>query len=222
MIYSGKSIHIHRIEVNPFQENTYVLVADRKAWIVDPGFFQASEFNIFLDILEQEHAEAAGILLTHAHIDHILGVERLVSQFPGIGVTMHPLEQFNWDKASMTAAWFGLPFTPPSVIPEYFTGPRFKRGSLNLEIRHVPGHSPGHVVFIPEGEFVALCGDTVFFRSIGRTDLPGGNPKQLLEAIKGQLFTLPDEIELLPGHGPKTLVGDERRENPYAGEQSGY
>ncbi len=223
MIYTGKSLRIYRMEVNPFQENTYVLLRGNRAWVVDPGFFQASEFNAFLSILEKESAVPAGILLTHAHIDHVLGVERLVSAYPGLKVFMHPLEQYNWDKAAMSAAWFGLPFTVPNVVPEYFSGNSFiADDGLQCELRHVPGHSPGHVVLIPLGETAALCGDTVFYRSIGRSDLPGGNQEQLLSSIRSQLFTLSDDTILLPGHGPQTTVKEERLDNPYAGERSGF
>lgn len=204
--------------VNPFQENTYLLVEQGRAIIVDPGFMEEAEFQEFEKVLSDQKAIPESIILTHAHIDHILGVGGLHQKY-GIPVYLHSGDRIFWDEIESQAAFFGvvadaLDFEPVDLKPvkEWKTGP------FTFEIRFTPGHSPGHVVFYLHDEGILLGGDTVFRESIGRTDLYMGDFKQLETSIRAQIYTLPEETRILPGHGPETTVGYEKRNNPFVKE----
>ena len=194
-----------------FAENCYI-VADpetRDAVVVDPG----EEAELFLRRIRTEGLDVRAIWLTHAHIDHVLGVRR-VSEATGAPIYLHPADRPLYDRAADQAAMFGLtvqPPPPPAV--ELADGDQLSCGHFQFEVLHVPGHSPGHVAFVGPG--VALVGDVIFAGSVGRTDLPGGDGEALLRSIRTRLLTLPDDTVLYPGHGPETTVARERASNPF-------
>jgi glyoxylase-like metal-dependent hydrolase (beta-lactamase superfamily II) len=194
-----------------FAQNGYLVVdpASRQAVVVDPG----EDADLFLRRARTEGAEIGGIWLTHAHVDHVLGVGR-VARATGAKVHLHPADRALYDRAADQGRFFGLEAdTPPPPDVNLADGDRLRCGGIEFEVRHVPGHSPGHVVFVGPG--LALVGDLVFAGSVGRTDLPGGNGRTLIESIHTRLLTLPDDTVLYPGHGPETTVGRERATNPF-------
>lgn len=205
------------IPVTPFEQNCTLLWCDetREAAVIDPG-----------GDLDRIHAAvvAAGvtlrqILLTHAHIDHAGGVADLAEAegLPVIGP--HPGDQFWIDGLAQQARHFGFkpsqPFTPDRWLGQ---GDHVQLGNMTLEVRHCPGHTPGHVVFFVPPENLAIVGDVLFAGSIGRTDFPGGNFETLVASIREQLFTLGDDVAFIPGHGPMSTIGAERRSNPFVAD----
>ena len=195
-----------------FVENCY-LVVDEEAGacaIVDPG----EEAGLILHKVQETGARPVGIWLTHAHLDHVLGVPRIAAD-TGAPVWLHPADRPLYDAVPEQAAWFGLP--PPGRLPapdqELSHGMRLPVGNLSFEVRHAPGHSPGSVCFVAPG--VALGGDVLFAGSIGRTDLPGGDYETLIASIERELLPLSDDTILYSGHGPETTIGRERRTNPF-------
>jgi hydroxyacylglutathione hydrolase len=178
---------------------------------IDPG----GEAVAMADFIESERLKLAAILLTHAHIDHIEGVSKLHRRNEA-PIYLHPDDRRFYENAPMQAVQFGLTIAPlPPASEKLAHGQRLTFGSLLFEVRHVPGHAPGHVIFYAEKHKLAFVGDVVFNGSIGRTDLPGGNYQELMRSIRQQVLTLPDATVLYSGHGPATTVGDERIGNPF-------
>jgi len=214
-------IHVHTFTVNPFAENTYVLTKAQEglateAMLIDPGFFYEAEMDRFRDYLNTQQATLKAILLTHAHIDHIVGINRVVREWPEVPVYRHPEEEENWNRMPSTAAAFGIRLDPIELQPiALFPATRMNIASFECEVRWVPGHAPGHLVFWFKEEGFVLAGDTLFEGSIGRTDLYKGDFATLEQAIREQLYTMPDETIVYPGHGNPTTIGDEARGNPY-------
>jgi hydroxyacylglutathione hydrolase len=199
------------LTTGPFQENGYLLADPdtRDAVIVDPG----SEAELFLRRIESERLTPRAVWLTHAHVDHILGVAAVVERTGG-GVWMHPADRPLYDSAEDQALMFGLEATPlPPPDHSLAHGDTLSLGALTFTVRHVPGHSPGSVAFAGHG--IVFVGDALFAGSVGRVDLPGGDGAQLLASIHDQLLTLPDATVVYSGHGPETTIGQERRFNPF-------
>jgi hydroxyacylglutathione hydrolase len=195
-----------------FAENCYIL-ADRgtgDAVLVDPG----EEAELFLARLRTERLTLRAVWLTHAHLDHVMGVPTVRAR-TDVPIWLHPADRPLYDAAPQQArALLGVdlpPLPPPdrALVP----GQPVSFGGCTLDVRHVPGHSPGGVAFVAQG--IAVVGDALFAGSIGRTDLPGGNLETLLRSIRKQLLTLPDDTMVFPGHGPATTVGHERVANPF-------
>ena len=195
-----------------FAENTYLIVdaQARECAIVDPG----EEAGLILHKVEETGARPVAIWLTHAHVDHVLGVPA-VTQRTGAPVWLHPADRPLYDAVPDQAAWFGLVAPDRLPVPDndMVHGNNLAVGELRFEVRHAPGHSPGSVCLIGAG--VALTGDVLFAGSIGRTDLPGGDFETLIGSIERELLTLPDDTILYSGHGPETTVGRERHSNPF-------
>ncbi len=195
-----------------FAENCYLVVDERagECAIVDPG----EEAGLILHKVEESGAKPVAIWLTHAHIDHVLGVPRIVAE-TGVPVWLHPADRPLYDAVPDQAAWFGL--EPPEPLPapdhDLAHGTRLTVGGVSFEVRHAPGHSPGSVCLVGPG--VALSGDVLFAGSIGRTDLPGADFETLIASIERELLPLPDDTILYSGHGPETTIGRERQTNPF-------
>lgn len=209
-------INILSYTFGPFQENSFVLFDETKAGvIIDPGCSGALEEDGLIASLEDEDIKLTHLLNTHCHLDHIAGNDFINRKF-GLGVTMNELDLPTMEMAPRSAEMYGIPFTP-SPEPEFFIneGDKIKFGNSTLDVIFVPGHAPGHVVFYSKEQNFLIGGDTVFQRSIGRTDLPGGDHATLIQNIKNKIFTLPDNTIIYPGHGPSTTVGEEKRENPF-------
>lgn len=194
-----------------FVQNCW-LVADprtREAVMIDPG----EEPAMFLAELDTRRWTLRAIWLTHAHIDHILGVAA-VKRATGVPVFLHPADRSLYDGLADQGAWFGMrPEAPPAPDHELAAGQRLSVGSLAFEVRHTPGHSPGSVSFLGHGTIFG--GDALFNGSVGRTDLPGGDFATLMQSMQREFLSLPDSTVVRSGHGPETTIGVERLTNPF-------
>ncbi len=198
-----------------FQCNCSILSRDGRAVVIDPG----DEFEKILALLETSGLTVEQILLTHAHIDHVGAVAQMKSHF-GVTVAMHPEDQPTYDMLPQQAQWTGVPQPAPFAIERHLST-RETIDCLGREMRvlFTPGHSPGSVSFYLPEENKVIAGDALFRRSIGRTDLPGGDHALLLRSIKKQLLSLPPTTEVFPGHGDPTTIGEEIRSNPFLQER---
>lgn len=197
----------------PFGQNGYLLTCPDTgvSAVVDPGAWVAD----LLAVMDREKLRVEAILLTHAHLDHVEGLPALRDVCPA-PIYLHPMDQPLYDAVQAQAQAFGLQVGAlPPPDRELHHGDQLQLGAMELEVIHAPGHAPGHVMFYLPSEGLALVGDVVFQGSIGRTDLPGGDFRQLMESIRSRVLTLPDETRLLPGHGPETTVARERDSNPF-------
>lgn len=197
-----------------FAENGYLVVCDASGAVVavDPG---AAADRMARSVVT-EGLDLQGILLTHAHLDHIEGVDLVRAAVPDAPIWLHKADLGMYRALPQQASAFGFEVRP-QPDPDHWLehGQRFTFGDCAFEVRHAPGHAPGHVVLVSTDAGIALVGDVVFQGSIGRTDLPGGDFQTLMRSIREQVLTLPDDMVLHPGHGPATTVGDERRGNPF-------
>lgn len=208
-------MRITKFTFNPFQENTYVLDDGTHALIVDPGCWDPEEQEELAAHLRNNDLTPVRIVLTHAHIDHVLGCAWAERTF-GLRPWMHRADRPLLAAVPTQAAMFGVPVEdPPEPAGFLEAGDRVELGKDHLEVRLVPGHAPGHIVLYHPTEGFVIAGDTLFHRSIGRTDLPGGDHDTLLRSIRDQLYTLPAETRVYCGHGPETTIGDEQRHNPF-------
>lgn len=196
-----------------FAENGYLAACDDGAAVaVDPG----AAAPAMVAAARKRELELRAILLTHAHLDHVEGVDVVREAFPDAPIWLHPDAEGMYRALPQQAAAFGLQAAPQPGPDEAFEhGQRFGFGTCWFEVRLAPGHAPGHVILVAPDDGLALVGDVVFQGSIGRTDLPGGDFYTLMRSIREQVLTLPDETVLHTGHGPSTTVGDERRGNPF-------
>lgn len=185
------------------------------AFVIDPGFTNSSEMKGFLGDLEEIGLQLAGILLTHAHLDHVFGVEKVRDRFSELPVYLHPDDMYFWENYMSSAAMFGFDVKPFGFNPQPLQAGETKLAGLQFETIHTPGHAPGHVSFYFKDEGILIAGDVLFRESVGRTDLYKGDMDVLAETIRTKLYTLPDETVVYPGHGPSTTVGHEKRHNPF-------
>jgi glyoxylase-like metal-dependent hydrolase (beta-lactamase superfamily II) len=195
-----------------FAENAYLVIDEptRQCAVIDPG----QEAGLILHKVEQAGAQAVAIWLTHAHVDHVLGVAE-VARKTRASVWLHPADRQLYDAVAEQAAWFALPAPEAQPAPDrdLVAGQQLPLGGLSFEVRHAPGHSLGSVCFVGQG--VVFSGDVLFAGSIGRTDLPGGDFETLIASIERELLSLPDDTIVYSGHGPETTIGRERRTNPF-------
>ncbi len=204
------------LTLGPVQTNTY-LVADpvtNEAIVIDPSW----EGETIAQAAEKQGWQIKAIWLTHAHFDHIGGVADLVKSLPEeIPVYLHP-DDYELYKSGGSAARFGIHIEPgPEPLPLEH-GQKLTVGDFTFETRHTPGHRPGHCVFYCAEASTLFSGDLLFYRSVGRTDLPGGDWKTLEESIRWQVYVLPDGTQVYSGHGEGTTVGEEKRGNPFVNE----
>ena len=209
-------LRLQEFVYNAFSENTYLIINDKNdCWIVDPGVSNSSETAELTNYIGANNLNPQGIINTHAHIDHILGVQAMIDRY-GIPFGLHELDRPVLAAAKGSAMLFGLDL-PKVPQPTHYIkeGEPLMLGEDELEVRLAPGHSPGSIVFYSPNDGWLIGGDVLFAGSIGRTDLPGGNHETLLNSIRTQLFTLPDEVKVYPGHGPATTIGHEKATNPF-------
>ncbi len=201
---------------NPFQENTYVLHdKSRECIIIDPGCSNPFEEEELKDFIEGKGLKPTKLVLTHAHIDHVLGC-KFVKDTWNIPMYMHRNEIPVLESTVKVGQMYGVPVTPPPAADFYLeAGDTLSISEHDFKVLFTPGHSPGSVSFYYAAQQLLISGDVLFSGSIGRTDLPGGNFDTLEESIKTQLYTLPDEVKVYSGHGPHTTIGREKRGNPF-------
>ena len=209
-------VELVRIVSVPFEENTYILrLRERNdCLIVDPGL----EPEKILAHLAAKKLVPAAILNTHGHMDHIAGNAALKQQWPECPLVIGADEAEKLvDPALNLSAAFGQPCTSPPADVQVRDGQIYSAAGVELEVRAIPGHSAGHVVYLFQAHDppMVFVGDVIFAGSIGRTDFPDGSFQQLSDGIGKKLFTLPEETILLPGHGPRTTAGYEKRTNPF-------
>jgi len=218
------------LTLGPLQTNAYLLADPQTgdAAVIDPAW----EGALILSEARKRGWRIGQIWITHPHFDHIGGLAELVRGLdPTPGIALHPDDRFLYDAQGGAALFgFSLPPSPPPSL-DLFHGqtlhlgalsrsgfqPDFSEasGGLTFEVRHTPGHTPGHCIFYCAKADVCFCGDLIFRQSVGRTDLPGGSWLALVESIREQVFTLPQETRLLSGHGEETTVGEEKSQNPF-------
>lgn len=205
------------VPVTAFQQNCSVLWCERtrRAAIVDPG----GDLERVLKVIELHGLTLEKILITHAHLDHAGATAELARRYSLPIEGPHPGDQFWIDQMPAQAKMFGFPpceaFAPTRWLQQ---GDQVTVGELEFEVRHCPGHTPGHVVFFNADSRFAIVGDVLFAGSIGRTDFPRGNHADLIRSIRENLFPLGDDVTFLPGHGPTSTFGAERRSNPFVAD----
>ena len=208
------NLEIVCLPLGPMDNNTYLVgdTATRQAVVIDPSF----NSETVLEEAGRHGWRIAGIWLTHAHFDHIAGVAALVKAInPPLPVGLHPADLPLWRQGG-GARLFGMKMeTGPEPALHFEHEQILCVGKHYLEVRHTPGHTPGHVVFYSDEISTVLCGDLIFYHGVGRTDLPGGDHRALLQSIHTQILPLPPATRLLSGHGPETTVEEEAHENPF-------
>ena len=209
-------ISIKTLVFNPFAENTYILYDDAKdCVIIDPGCYTKEEEHHLAAILDSESLTPIALLNTHCHIDHVLG-NKFVSEQYNIPLQIPQDDKLTYDAVPSYAASYGFPeynHLHESVLLK--SGDSIKFGSSELKVLFVPGHSQGHIALVNENEKICIGGDVLFNGSIGRTDLPGGDYNTLINSIQQELFKLPEDTVVYPGHGPTTTIAIEKQSNPF-------
>lgn len=197
-------------------ENTYILFNENKnAWLIDPGNMNDQETTVIANFIKENDLKIVKIILTHAHIDHVLGLQWAFDTYK-VPVTMHEDDKEVLDMFQISGMRFGFQLDHINVDLEYVNeGDELDFDGKKFKIYHVPGHSPGSVVYHNENQKFIISGDVLFEGSIGRTDLYKGNYEQLIEGIKTKLFVLDEETKVFSGHGNPTKIGFEKQYNPF-------
>ncbi len=197
-------------------ENTYVLYNEEgEACIIDPGCYFPAEKQELSEFLQENKLKVTKVLLTHAHLDHVFGLKWAADSFECTPY-MHPSEQPVLDRGPQMGVMYGLMYPAYTGVTIAVTeGDTIAVGKDLLEVIYAPGHAPGHVCYYCRAQHFVIGGDVLFQRSIGRTDLPGGDHQTLLNSIRTKLFVLPDDTVVYSGHGPSTTIGEEKRFNPF-------
>ncbi len=205
-------------EFNPIAENTYVLYDETKECvIIDPGCFYPDEKALLLNFILDNELKVRHLLQTHLHFDHVFGDGFIYEQF-NIKPEANINDEFMLDNLPAQLKMFGFDdrgITSPGIGHYLNENDVVTFGNQRLIVLHVPGHSPGSIVFYNQNAGCVFVGDVLFRGSIGRTDLEGGNLNLLLEGIREKLFTLPSDTVVYPGHGPYTTIGEEIKNNPF-------
>ncbi len=208
------------IPVTPFQQNCSLVICQQtmRAALIDPG----GDTDILKQAIEEAGVTVEKLLLTHGHLDHVGGTASLAEYFNVPIEGPHEADRFWLDQLPMQASMFGFPpvrsFQPDRWLQQ---GDEVLVGQLTFQVFHCPGHTPGHVVFFQADSKLAFVGDVLFAGSIGRTDFPQGDFDTLIHSIKSVLFPLGDDVEFVPGHGPNSTLGRERRSNPFVSGEFG-
>lgn len=209
-------LHVQSFVFNPFQENTFVLYDETKECIIiDPGCSDEAEREQLRSFVEQQQLKVKLLLNTHCHVDHVLG-NYFIKETYKVNLLIHRADEPTLKAVQVYAPGYGFHLyqdQPPDAFLE--EGDYIKFGNQSFLVLFVPGHSPGHVAFYNEKNRVLISGDVLFYNSIGRTDLPGGDHQLLINSIHTRLFVLPDHVKVFPGHGPETTIGFEKKTNPF-------
>ena len=206
-------LNIHSFTLGDWATNCYVLHTDSGAcWVVDAGF----DPEPMLDFIAERGLSPQKIVLTHAHVDHIAGLARLRERFPEAPIVIHGTERdFLNTPALNLSIVLEQPIFAPDADATLTHGDTLTLDGIAFEVRHTPGHSPGGITLYQPEHSVALVGDALFAGSVGRTDFPSSDHHTLINSIRTQLLTLPDDTRILPGHGPETTIAQERAANPF-------
>ncbi len=201
---------------NDFQENTYILHDEtNECVIIDPGCNNDIEKIRFKEYIIARELKPVKLINTHCHIDHILGNQFIADEY-NLHLISHAGEQIVLDHAMQVAEMYGIHFKgSPDIAETVEEGDFINFGNQKLEVLFTPGHSPASISLYNKETSILIAGDVLFQGSIGRTDLPGGNHDTLLKMIREKLFVLPDNTMVYPGHGPSTLIGVEKKTNPF-------
>jgi len=205
--------------VTPFQQNCSLLICEQsgQAALVDPG----GDLDVLLGAVEETGARLEKVLLTHGHLDHCGATAEIRKRLHVVVEGPHIEDQFWIDQLPQQGRQFGFGALEAFVPDRYLmAGDRVSFGEIVMEVRHCPGHTPGHVVFVHPEHRLAFVGDVLFKGSIGRTDFPRGDLDTLIESITTQLWPLGDDVTFVPGHGPISTFGEERRTNPFVSDQA--
>ena len=201
---------------SPIQENTYLLYNEfNECLIIDPGCYFPEEKDELKSFITQSGLTARMLLNTHCHLDHVFG-NKFIAETYELTLQLHDKEKHMLELAPTSGLMYDMPFD--NYVGEYIyvkEGDIVKLGDDELKVIEAPGHSPGHICFYCAKQNFIISGDVLFNRSIGRTDLPGGNLETLLKNIREKLFVLPDETIVYSGHGAVTTIGEEKKENPF-------
>ncbi|MCE9784502.1 MBL fold metallo-hydrolase [Shewanella algae] len=206
------------IPVTPFQQNCSLIWCEKsgKAAVIDPG----GNHERIMDALAQHGLQLQYILLTHGHIDHVGAAKALATECDVQIIGPHIDDKFWLENLPRQSQNFGFPACEAFEADRYLEdGEEVTLGEQALQVFHCPGHTPGHVIFFDREENLAWVGDVLFRGSIGRTDFPGSNYRQLIDSIRYKLWPLGEQVNFIPGHGPMSSFGEERRNNPFVADQ---
>ena len=210
-------MNIKSFTFNPFQENTYIVYDETKeCLIIDPGCYTEAERKELKAFIEEKELTPVKLINTHCHIDHVLG-NKFTSEQWDLELYMHKEDLPVLEKAGEISKMYELEGYEGSPYPKHFLaqGDTLTFGESSFEILFTPGHAPGHICLYSKENNLLIAGDVIFQRSIGRTDLPGGDHSTLINSIITQLFPLPNETQVFCGHGPSTNLGYEKEHNPF-------
>ena len=209
-------IKIQNFVFNPFQVNSFILYNESNdCFLVDASCQSDEEIKTVENFIVSKNLKLKALLNTHGHVDHLPGINYFKNKY-NIPFYLHKEDIFHVERAVSHGAIFGFSIEqPPLPDRELIEGEVIELGNDRIDLIHVPGHSKGSIVFHLKEEKTLITGDVLFSMSIGRTDLPGGDYNELIKGIKEKLLILDDDIEILPGHGPSTRIGLERKMNPF-------
>jgi len=209
-------IQVKKFTFNPIQENTYVLYDEtNECIIIDAGCYFDYEQKELSDFIEENHLRPVKLVNTHCHLDHIFGITFCRTKYK-IPFIAHQAESFLVEGVVAHGERFGIPTDPVDAADEFIDeNDVVQFGNSKLEVIHIPGHAPGHVVLYCRDQNFLLAGDVLFYGSVGRTDLPQGSYEQLIGNIQQKLLVLPEETVVYSGHGPETSIGFEKASNPF-------
>jgi hydroxyacylglutathione hydrolase len=201
---------------NPFQQNTYLIYDDNaNAHIIDPGNYTSSENELLKNFISEKKLNLTRLLLTHAHIDHILGNKFIFDTY-GLLPEVHKDDLYFIENMTKSGSMYGINCSPSPTPDVYINdGDIIKLGDYEFNCIHTPGHSPGSISFYNQQNKLLISGDVLFYQSIGRTDLPMGNHQTLINSINQKLFSLHDDTKVYSGHGQLTTIGFEKNNNPF-------
>lgn len=206
------NLSIQTFTLGQWQTNCYVVSSGNECWIVDASF----DPEPMLDAIDQAGLKPTQVVLTHGHLDHIAGLWAVRERYPDVPILIHEAEKdFLTDTLLNLSAAVLQPVIGPDPTRLLMDNEQLTLGGLTFEVRHTPGHSPGGITLVQSDHGVALVGDTLFAGSVGRYDFPTSDGPRLFKSIRERLLTLDDDVRVLPGHGPETTIGTERRSNPY-------